>query len=108
MNRILKWLITIIFCSFAVVNLNDPDGFIWVTVYLGVAFLPLLNKVASQYLKIVAVILALTGFLIAMGFLNSIMPWQVDDRMINMWENQREGLGLILGAVWLWFGRSLK
>jgi hypothetical protein len=44
---------------------------------------------------------------VALGLLNSIMPWQADDRMGNMWEHQREGFGLILGAIWLWFGRKL-
>ncbi|CUV10213.1 hypothetical protein MGWOODY_Mmi2159 [hydrothermal vent metagenome] len=47
------------------------------------------------------------GSLIALGLLNTIMPSQVDGRMLNMWEHQREGLGLILGAMWLWFGRQL-
>jgi hypothetical protein len=27
---------------------------------------------------------------------------------VNMWEYQREGVGLVLGAIWLWFGRKLK
>jgi len=46
-------LIAIIFCFFAVVNLNDPDGFIWVPVYVTVAFLPLasIEKVSVRLLK---------------------------------------------------------
>jgi len=102
-------LIAIIFCFFAVVNLNDPDGFIWVPVYVTVAFLPLasIEKVSVRLLKFCSLFLFIVGALVALGLLNSIMPWQADDRMGNMWEHHREGFGLILGAIWLWFGRKL-
>ena len=109
MNRIIKLLIAIIFCFFAVVNLNDPDGFIWVPVYVTVAFLPLgsIEKVSIRLLKFCSLFLFIVGTLVALGLLNSIMLWQADNRMGNMWEHQREGFGLILGAIWLWFGRKL-
>ena len=35
------------------------------------------------------------------------MPGQIDNRMVNMPEHQREGVGLILGSIWLWFSRLL-
>ena len=110
MSRIIKWAIALIFCSFALVNLNDPDGFIWVPVYVTVAFLPLssIEKVSVRLLKFSSLFLFIVGALVALGLLNSIMPWQADDRMGNLWEHQREGLGLILGAAWLWFGHRLK
>jgi hypothetical protein len=108
-SRIIKWAIALIFCSFALVNLNDPDGFIWVPVYVTVAFLPLasIEKVSVRLLKFYSLFLFIVGALVALGLLNSTMPWQADDRMGNMWEHQREGFGLILGAIWLWFGRKL-
>ena len=110
MSRIIKWAIALIFCSFALVNLNDPDGFIWVPVYVTVAFLPLasIEKVSVRLLKFCSLFLFIVGALVALGLLNSIMPWQADDRMGNLWEHQREGLGLVLGAAWLWFGHILK
>ena len=108
MSQIIKWAIALIFCSFALVNLNDPDGFVWVFIYLAIAFLPLAKRVGALYLKIGAVVLFIIGCLITFGILNSLMPWQVDNRMMNLWEHQREGLGLILGAAWLWFGHLLK
>jgi len=91
-------------------NINDPDGFIWVPVYVTVAFLPLasIEKVSVRLLKFSSLFLFIVGALVALGLLNSIMPWQADDRMGNLWEHQREGLGLILGAAWLWFGHRLK
>ena len=96
------------FILFAVVNLNDADGFIWVPVYVAVAVLPLFQKVDQKYLNIFGLILFGIGLMIAFGYLNSFMPQQIDDRMVRMWEHQREGLGLILGSMWLWFGRRLK
>ena len=108
MSQIIKWAIALIFCSFALVNLNDPDGFGWVFIYLAVAFLPLTKRVGALYLKLGAVVLFIIGCLITFGILNSLMPWQVDNRMMNLWEHQREGLGLVLGAAWLWFGHILK
>ncbi|MDP6339296.1 MAG: transmembrane 220 family protein [Candidatus Marinimicrobia bacterium] len=107
MNRILSWAITLIFLFFAVVNLNDPDGFIWTPIYVAVALLPILRKVDQSYVNQFAVILLVLGALIATGILNDVMPQQVDDRMVNMWEYQREGLGLILGSTWLWVSRKL-
>ena len=35
------------------------------------------------------------------------MPGQIDNRMVNMSEHQREGVVLILGSIWLWFSRLL-
>ncbi|HIC37600.1 MAG TPA: hypothetical protein EYO80_07960, partial [Candidatus Marinimicrobia bacterium] len=86
MSRIIKWAIVLIFCSFALVNLNDPDGFIWVPVYVTVAFLPLasIEKVSVRLLKFCSLFLFIVGALVALGLLNSIMPWQADDRMGNM------------------------
>jgi len=62
----------------------------------------------NSHLKIVAIVILILGILVALGFLNTIMPQQMDNRMVDMWEYQREGVGLILGAIWLWFGRKLK
>jgi hypothetical protein len=54
-----------------------------------------------------ALVLLVLGLLIASGILNPWMSQQEDDRMVNMWEHQREGLGLILGSLWIWFSRKL-
>jgi hypothetical protein len=35
------------------------------------------------------------------------MPQQYDDQMISLWEYQREGIGLILGALWVALGKKL-
>ncbi|MDG2266678.1 MAG: transmembrane 220 family protein [Candidatus Marinimicrobia bacterium] len=110
MKNIFSKFIALIFILFALMNINDPDGFIWVPVYVTVAFLPLtsIEKVSVRLLKFCSLFLFIVGTLMALGLLNSIMPWQADDRMGNLWEHQREGLGLILGAAWFCFGHRLK
>jgi len=107
-NKIISWAIAIMFVVFAVVNLNDPDGWIWALIYVAVAVLPLIQTVNQKYLNQLAVVLLVLGALIASGILNQWMPQQTDDRMVNMWEHEREGLGIILGSAWLWLGRRLK
>ena len=52
MNRILKWAIALMFILFAVVNLNDPDGFIWTPIYVAVAVLPLIQIVEKKCAKV--------------------------------------------------------
>ena len=110
MKQIMLWLIAAVFIVFAVVNFDDPDWFIWVPTYIAIGLLPLLpvGILKNSHLKIIAIVFLILGILVALGFLNTIMPRQMDNRMVNMWEYQREGVGLLLGAIWLWFGRKLK
>ena len=110
MKQILLCLIAAVFIVFAVVNFDDPDWFIWVPTYIAIGLLPLLpvGILINSHLKIIAIVILILGILVALGFLNTIMPRQMDNRMVNMWEYQREGVGLLLGAIWLWFGRKLK
>jgi len=107
-NKIISWVIVLMFFVFAVVNLNDPDGWIWALIYIAVALSPIIKKVEQKYLNQLAVVLLVLGVLIASGILNQWMPRQADDRMVKMWEHQREGLGIILGSAWLWLARRLK
>ena len=110
MKQVLPWMIAAVFIVFAMVNFDDPDWFIWVPAYIAIGFLQLFPSgiINNSHLKIVAIVILILGILVALGFLNTIMPRQMDNRMVNMWEYQREGVGLILGAIWLWFGRKLK
>ena len=63
--------------------------------------------ISNNKLKIFSSIILTLGILIGLGGLNSFMSKQIDDRMINMWEHQREGVGIILGSIWVWFSRRL-
>ena len=107
-NKIISWVIALMFFVFAVVNLNDPDGWIWALIYMAVALLPIIKKVDQKYLNQLAVVLLVLGLLIASGILNQWMPQQTDDPMVNKSEHQPEGLRIILGSPWLWLGRRLK
>ena len=52
-------------------NINDPDGFIWVPTYIAVGILPLVQKAKQQYLNIFATLIFIIGSLIFFGFFNS-------------------------------------
>ena len=108
MNRIISWGVALIFILFAILNLNDPDGWIWAFVYLAVAIIPFVRNVRQKFLNQLASILLVIGLLLVSGLLNNWMPKQADDRMVNLWEHQREGLGIILGSVWLLIVQKLK
>ena len=106
-KKIISLLITFAFISFAIVNINDPDGLIWILAYITIACLPWIKKANQKLLSISAILISTIGLFIIFGLLNSIMPKQFDDEMVNLWENQREGIGLMLGAVWLALGKKL-
>ena len=106
-KKIISLFISFTFICFAILNINDPDGLIWILVYIAIACLPWIKKANQKLLSISAILISLIGLFIIFGLLNSIMPKQFDDRMVNLWENQREGIGLILGAAWLALGRKL-
>mgnify|MGYP006085298551 FL=1 len=106
-KKIISLLITFIFLIFAILNINDPDGLIWILTYISIACLPWIKKANQKLLNLLAVLISIFGLFIIFGLLNSIMPQQFDDQMVNLWEYQREGIGLMLGAVWLALGKKL-
>jgi hypothetical protein len=106
-KKIISLLITFIFLIFAILNINDPDGLIWIITYLTIACLPWINIINQKKLNIFAILIFIIGSFISLGLLNSIMPQQYDDQMISLWEYQREGIGLILGALWVALGKKL-
>ncbi len=107
LKKRVPFLITIIFFAFAIVNINDPDGIIWVFTYIIIGCLPWVKKIDQKLIYFFAILISIIGLFIVFGLLNSVMPKQFDNQMVNLWEYQREGLGLILGALWLVFGKKL-
>ncbi|MEC9006718.1 MAG: transmembrane 220 family protein [Candidatus Neomarinimicrobiota bacterium] len=101
-NHIHK-LISIIFIFFGLLNINDPDWFIWLPLYFIIALLPFTLIDSKKILFACSAIVLGLGLLTVFGYLDRFMPIQHDAKMVNMIENQREGLGLILGALWLAF-----
>tara|TARA_B100000470_G_scaffold172122_1_gene136453 strand:- start:173 stop:394 length:222 start_codon:yes stop_codon:yes gene_type:complete len=55
------------------------------------------NKVRK--LKLIAGFFLMLGLFVFVEVLNNIMFEQFDDRMIDLWEHQREGMGLILAGI---------
>ena len=56
------------------------------------------NKVRK--LKLIAgCFFLMLGLFVFVEVLNNIMFEQFDDRMIDLWEHQREGMGLILAGI---------
>ncbi len=102
-------IIALIFITFGILNMNDPDGILWVITYFIIGVIPFASKekISNNKLRIISTVFFIVGVLVGLGILNSLMPIQIDDQMVNMWEHQREGGGLILGSVWIWFSRKL-
>jgi len=107
LKKIISIIISLTFFTFAIVNINDPDGLIWIITYLTIACLPWINIINQKKLNIFAILIFIIGSFISLGLLNSIMPQQYDDQMISLWEYQREGIGLIFGALWVALGKKL-
>ena len=109
MKSFVPKLIALTFIIFGLLNINDPDGIYWLIVYFFIALIPFFpkEKISNNKIKIFSSIILLLGILIGTGILNSIMLPQIDDKMINMLEHQREGAGIILGSIWIWFSRKL-
>ena len=97
------WLGTIIFLIFGVLNINDPDWFIWVPIYFTIATMPILseNILSLNIQKKVATVIFILGCLIFFEAIDISLYNQTDTKMINLWEYQREGFGLVLGSFWL-------
>tara|TARA_B100001250_G_scaffold7126_1_gene6027 strand:+ start:4652 stop:4993 length:342 start_codon:yes stop_codon:yes gene_type:complete len=104
----IKKTISIIFIFFGIVNFNDPDWFIWFPLYFFIALLPFTPINSTKIIYSCAVIILGLGLLTAFGYLDRFMLIQQDAKMANMIENQREGLGLVLGAFWIAFANKFN
>ena len=96
-----------LFILFAVLNINDPDWFLWVPTYLLVAVSTvayqkrLINKKA---LNILIVYLLFIFVLALFGFIEVLD--KNSDTMINMQEPNREAFGALLAMGWIyWISR---
>ena len=96
-----------LFVLFAVLNINDPDWFLWVPTYLLVAVSTvayqkrLINKKA---LNILIVYLLFIFVLALFGFIEVLD--KNSDTMINMQEPNREAFGALLAMGWIyWISR---
>jgi hypothetical protein len=118
--KIINSFLTLMFLSFAFVQLNDPDPVLWIIIYLAMATICLL-AFFNKYYKIFMAILALGYLIYAVILFPGLVEWlKSEDRsllfddiakMQHIYiEESREFLGLIiciltLGFYWM---KSLK
>ena len=100
-NFILGRILTAgLFSLFAIFNLNDPDFVIWVPIYGFVSALILVTNSKIRKIKLfTGCFLPVLGFFVFAEVFNDVMFTQTDDRMVGLWEYQREGLGMILTGI---------
>ena len=96
-----------LFILFAVLNINDPDWFLWVPTYLLVAVSTvayqkrLINKKALNILIVYLLFIFVLAFF---GFIEVLD--KNSDTMINMKEPNREAFGALLAIGWIyWISR---
>ena len=110
--KFIYWILFFLFASFAYVQLNDPDPYVWVLIYGIVAFL----FGISNFLKVPGWILQflLAGiFLFAMFHLGYFYEWLVSNEKSEIFgemvykkpyiEGTREFLGLLIAGFSLLF-----
>jgi hypothetical protein len=100
----LFWFVNSLFILFAVLNINDPDWFLWVPTYFLVAVgsvsykKKLINKKA---VNILLLYLLFVFFFSLFGFVEILD--QSSDTMINISEPNREAVGAFMGAGWIFW-----
>lgn len=110
--RRLSLFFTLVFVASAVVQLNDPDPFVWIAVYLAGAMFSALGAWRFPLQRPMAVRVGIFGLLTAIWAATNIPrvletepPWsQVLSTMQMMEpgvEEARESLGLLLIAAWM-------
>ena len=93
-----------LFILFAVLNINDPDWFLWVPTYFLVAVSTvayqkkLINKKAMNILMVYLLLVFALSFFGYIGVLD-----KNSDTMINMTEPNREAVGALLAASWVYW-----
>ena len=110
----IRFLISLVFVLFALVQYNDPDPARWMLVYLAVAFHAFFSK-KEWYKNIYRTILLLSIFIAFSLYLPDVVHW-FKEGMPNITtamkadspyvELVREGLGLLLCLVAVYFFKT--
>ena len=98
------WLVNSLFILFAVLNINDPDWFLWVPTYLLVAAGSLSYEKKLINKKAVNILMVYLLFIFAFSFFGFIEVLDKNsDTMINMKEPNREAFGALLAMGWIYW-----
>ena len=104
----LFWAVNSVFVLFAVLNINDPDWFIWVPTY----FLVVASTAAYQENKIkkktINKVLLYLLFIFIISFFGFVEVFDdSSDTMVNMKEPKREAVGALIAMAWVfWVSRE--
>ena len=108
--NVFRGVSALILLAFAVIQYNDPDPEVWITIY-GIGALLCLLNIKKMYRNVRAISLI---FILA-GFVFSIYNWpsewlgfdQTDPPNINV-EKARESCGLLIASLLVGLGMRLK
>ena len=104
----LFWAVNSVFVLFAVLNINDPDWFIWVPTY----FLVVASTAAYRENKIkkktINKVLLYFLFIFIISFFGFVEVFDdSSDTMVNMKEPKREAVGALIAMAWVfWASRE--
>ena len=102
------WAVNSVFVLFAVLNINDPDWFIWVPTY----FLVVASAAAYRENKInkktINKVLLYLLFIFIISFFGFVEVFDdSSDTMVNMKEPKREAVGALIAMAWVfWASRE--
>lgn len=112
MVKVISAVSALIFLSFAVVQINDPDPYFWITFYSVVTFICFLGVLNKQNKKIVLVSM-IVSILVAANYAPGFVEWlgqpdksEIFGEMVykkSYIEETREFLGSLIGLTALVF-----
>ena len=104
----LFWAVNSVFVLFAVLNINDPDWFIWVPTYFLVVASTVAyreNKIKKKTINKVLLYLLFIFIISFFGFVEVLDD--NSDTMVNMKEPKREAVGALIAMAWVfWASRE--
>ena len=93
-----------LFILFAILNINDPDWFLWVPTYFLVAASTVAYQKQLINKKAVNILMVYLLFVFALSFFGYIEVLDKNsDTMIKMTEPNREAFGALLAAGWIYW-----
>lgn len=116
MKNVIPYIVAILFVAFAAVQINDPDPWLWVTIYMVVAVLAALvsGNIISPMVYLICSVVVLLYFI---SYIPDLISWarsgfpSITDEMKaeeQHIELVRESLGLLISAVAIFYLYRLR
>ena len=102
------WAVNSAFILFAVLNINDPDWFLWLPTYLLVVATTIAHRKNKVSKRVVNLLMAYLFFIFIISFFGFVeILDKSSDKMVNMDEPKREALGALMAMAWVfWTSRE--